>query len=103
MVCRVLPEKRAEYLALHAAVWPRVEELITESGIRNFTISVRGDVLFGYYEYIGSDYDADQARAAEDPEMQRWWSLTDPCQRGFDDDAPDGTRWQELDEAWHLD
>lgn len=103
MACRVLPEKRAEYLALHADVWPGVESMITECGIRNFTIFVRGDVLFGYYEYVGDDYEADQKRMAEDPTSQRWWSLTDPCQIGFDLDAPEGTRWQELDEAWHLD
>jgi L-rhamnose mutarotase len=103
MACRVLPEKRDEYLALHADVWPGVEAMITECGIRNFTIFVRGDVLFGYYEYVGEDYDADQAKMAADPETQRWWSFTDPCQIGFDLDAPAGTRWQELEEAWHLD
>ena len=103
MAGRVRPEKRAEYLELHSAVWPGVEAMITECGIRNFTIFVRGDVLFGYYEYVGDDYEADQARMAEDPETVRWWSRTDPCQIGFDEDAPEGTRWQELDEAWHLD
>jgi L-rhamnose mutarotase len=103
MACRVRPEKRAEYLELHSAVWPGVEAMITECGIRNFTIFVRGDVLFGYYEYVGDDYEADQAKMAADPTTQEWWSRTDPCQIGFDEDAPEGTRWQELDEAWHLD
>ena len=103
MACRVRPEKRAEYLELHSAVWPGVEAMITECGIRNFTIFVRGDVLFGYYEYVGDDYEADQAKMAADPVCQEWWSRTDPCQIGFDEDAPEGTRWQELEEAWHLD
>lgn len=103
MACRLRPEKRDEYLELHSAVWPGVEAMITECGIRNFTIFVRGDVLFGYYEYVGDDYEADQARMSADPISQEWWSKTDPCQYGFDADAPDGTQWQELDEAWHLD
>ncbi len=103
MVCRLHPDKRAEYLELHSAVWPGVEAMITECGIRNFTIFVRGDVLFGYYEYVGDDYEADQARMAADPVSQQWWSGTDPCQFGFDDDAPEGARWQELDEIWHQD
>jgi L-rhamnose mutarotase len=103
MACRLHPDKRAEYLELHSAVWPAVEATITRCGIRNFSIFVRGDVLLGYYEYVGDDYEADQRLMAQDPETQRWWTLTDPCQYGFDDDAPEGTRWQEFDEAWHLD
>ena len=103
MACRLHPEKRAEYLELHAAVWPGVEAMNTACGIRNFTIFVRGDVLFGYYEYVGDDYEADQARMAADPLCQQWWALTDACQYGFDEDAPAGVQWQELDEAWHQD
>jgi L-rhamnose mutarotase len=103
MACRVHPDKRDEYLRLHADVWPTVERTITDCGIRNFTIFVRGDVLFGYYEYVGEDHSADQAKMAADPQTQRWWAFTDPCQFGFDDDAPDDVRWQELDEVWHLD
>jgi L-rhamnose mutarotase len=103
MVCRLRPERRQEYLDLHAAVWPAVDAMSTECGIRNFTIFIRGDVLFGYYEYVGDDYEADQARLHEDPVSQEWWALTDPCQYGFDADAPEGVRWQEMDEVSHLD
>ena len=102
MAARLVPEKREEYLRLHSNVWPQVEATITECGIRNFTIFVLGDVLFGYYEYIGEDYDADQRRMAEDPKTQEWWSYTAPCQLPFEvgSSAPN---WQQLDEAWHLD
>lgn len=102
MACRLVPAKRDEYLRLHADVWPGVERTITECGIRNFTIFVRGDLLFGYFEYVGNDYEADQDKMAADPETQRWWSLTDPCQMGIDPDSPAGTTWQEFDEVWHL-
>lgn len=103
MACRLHPEKRAECLELHSAVWPGVEAMNTACGIRNFTIFIRGDVLFGYYEYVGEDYEADQARMSADPLCQQWWALTDACQYGFDDDAPSGVQWQELEEAWHQD
>jgi L-rhamnose mutarotase len=102
MVCRMRPEKRAEYLALHSAVWPGVEATITDCGIRNFTIFVIGDVLFGHYEYVGDDYETDQRRMAEDPVTQEWWARTAPCQIPFTDDA-DVPNWQILDEVWHLD
>ena len=103
VACRLRPEKRAEYLELHAAVWPGVEAKITECGMRNFTIFIRGDVLIGYYEYVGSDYEADQVALSADPVTQQWWALTDPCQFGFDDDAGEGVRWQQFDEIWHQD
>ncbi len=58
MACRLRPERREEYLELHAAVWPGVESMITACGIRNFTIFVRGDVLFGYSTRSGTSADA---------------------------------------------
>lgn len=101
-VVGVRPEKREEYLELHRAVWPGVAATITECGIRNFTIFVRGDVIVGSYEYVGDDFAADQARMAADPVTQEWWARTGPCQLPFDD-RDDAPGWQELDEAWHQD
>jgi len=102
MAARLRPEKRAEYLELHANVWPGVEAKITECNIRNFTIFVLGDTIFGYFEYVGDDYDADQARMAADPTTQEWWARTGPCQLPFEPDS-DLPNWQIMDEAWHLD
>jgi L-rhamnose mutarotase len=102
MAARLRPEKREEYLRLHSTVWPQVEATITECGIRNFTIFVRGDVIFGYYEYIGEDYEADQERMAQDLTTQEWWAQTAPCQLPFEPDSSE-PNWQQLDEAWHLD
>lgn len=105
MVCRLRPELREEYLKLHRNVWPGVEATIAECGVRNFTIFVRGDVLFGYFEYVGDDYEADQAKMALDPVTQEWWARTGPCQLPFDGDEEPGvtSSWQMLDEAWHQD
>ena len=104
MAARLRPEKREEYLALHRDVWPSVADTITECGIRNFTIFVRGDVLIGYFEYIGDDYEADQAKMTADAITRDWWSRTDPCQLPFDEvGAPAPATWQEFDEIWHQD
>lgn len=102
MAARLLPERREEYLALHGAVWPQVEATITDCGIRNFTIFVTGDVLFGYFEYVGEDYEADQVRMAADPVTRDWWARTGPCQLPFHEGS-DAPNWEMLDEAWHLD
>ena len=102
MAARLVAEKREEYLELHRAVWPTVEDTILACGIRNFTIFVLGDVLFGYYEYVGEDYEADQALMAADPSTQEWWALTAPCQVPLEPSSS-AANWQPLDEAWHLD
>lgn len=101
-VVRVVPEKREEYLELHRAVWPRVEEAMSENGIRNYSIYIIDDVLFGYYEYVGDDYEADMARVQADEVSQKWWTYTDPCQVPFGN-APDGVLWREMELAWHMD
>lgn len=99
---RLRAEKREEYLRLHSAVWPEVAATISGCGIRNYTIFLRGDTLFGYYEYVGADHDADIRRMGQDAATRRWWALTDPCQEPIDDEAP-ATGWAELTEVWHQD
>ncbi|MEV6442665.1 L-rhamnose mutarotase [Amycolatopsis sp. NPDC051716] len=101
MLIRLRPEKREEYLRLHAEVWPAVERTLREANIRNFTIFLHDDLLFGYYEYVGEDHDADQARIAADPETQRWWKLTDPCQESLSE-REGGAWWTPMAEVWHL-
>ena len=102
MAARLRPEKRAEYLELHSAVWPQVEATITDCGIRNFSIFVLGDVIFGYYEYVGDDFEADQATMASDPVTQQWWARTAPCQLPLDPQSGE-PGWQIMHEAWHQD
>lgn len=102
MIARLSPEGREEYLRLHSDVWPQVEATITATGIRNFTIFSLGDVIVGYFEYIGDDYEADQARMAADPATQEWWSRTGPCQLPFREGSG-VENWEILDEVWHLD
>jgi L-rhamnose mutarotase len=101
-VIRLRPERRDEYLALHASVWPDVEDALARANIRNYTIFLHDDLLFGYYEYVGDDHGADLARVAADPQTQRWWALTDPCQERLAG-TPEGSQWTPMTEIWHLD
>jgi L-rhamnose mutarotase len=95
----VRPDARDTYLALHAAVWPEVEDRLLKSHVTNYTIFIRGDLLIGYFEYLGDDLEADMVLVAADPATQKWWELTDPCQiplPGVD------KGWAEATEVWHL-
>jgi L-rhamnose mutarotase len=101
-VIRLRPERREEYLSLHAAVWPAVEQALRDGNIQNYTIFLHGDLLFGYFEYHGEDFAADQRKIAADPQTQRWWQLTDPCQERLPD-VPPGQQWSPATPVWHLD
>jgi len=101
-VIRLRPERQEEYLRLHQAVWPEVEQTLRSANIRNYSIFLHGDLLFSYYEYVGVDHAADLARIAADPHTQRWWQLTDPCQESLAESGS-GEWWKPLPEVWHLD
>ncbi|MND07785.1 hypothetical protein D3C83_300110 [compost metagenome] len=58
--------------------------------------------MFSYYEYIGDDYEKDMAKMAADPETQRWWQWTDPCQSPVDS-AKEGEKWAGMPEVFHVD
>jgi L-rhamnose mutarotase len=107
MVVGLKPDKIGYYKQLHAAAWPGVLAKIKECHIRNYSIYLRevekGQyLLFSTFEYTGDDFEADMARMAADPETQRWWKETDPCQ------SPIATRrgrelWSRMEEVFHLD
>lgn len=98
-------DKAEYYVQLHAATWPGVLRMIEQANIRNFSIAVKeiaGQLyLFSYYEYIGDDYEADMQRVAADPETQRWWRETEPCQLPLPDAAARGVIWSEAKEVFY--
>lgn len=97
-------EGKAEYIRLHAAVWPGVLAKITACNIHNYSIFLKQpeNLLFSYFEYHGDDFEADMAKMAEDPETQRWWALNKPLQQPLDS-RRDGEWWAEMDEIFHHD
>ena len=104
MVTGLHPEKEARYRELHAKPWPSVIAKIEECHIRNFSIhrtEIEGrPYLFAYFEYVGDDFDADMARMAADPETQRWWTETDPCQRPLPEALKKGKIWTMAEEVF---
>ena len=102
MVIGVRPEKLEEYKRLHAAAWPGVLKKIKECHIENYSIYYKDGYLFSYYEYTGTDYEADMAKMAADPETQRWWKETDPCQQPLETRA-EGEWWANMEEVFHAD
>lgn len=101
-VIGIADENIAEYERLHAAVWPAVLARISASNITNYSIYRYGNLLFSYFEYVGSDYEADMAAIAADPDTQEWWKHTDPLQHGLPERA-EGEWWHQIPEVFHAD
>jgi L-rhamnose mutarotase len=99
-VIRVRPDAIDEYELLHTDPWPGVLAAIEAANIRNYSIFRHGELLFAYYEYVGSDLEADMAGMAADPIVQRWWKLTDTMQEPYPERAP-GSWWLTLPEIFH--
>ena len=79
LYAQLKPEKVEEYSRLHAEPWPEIMEIIDSCHMHHYSISLRGNEVFTYYEYTGDDYEVDMARMETYPIMQEWWSHTRPC------------------------
>jgi L-rhamnose mutarotase len=101
VVIGLRPESLDEYRRLHAQPWPEVIARLTACHISNYSIFYRDGLLFGYLEYTGRDWEADQRLMAEDPATQRWWLLTDPCQVPVPT-AADGEHWAPMEQVFFM-
>ncbi len=107
MVIGIRAEKIDEYKRLHAAAWPDVLKRIQQCNIRNYSIYLRRlddgqHYLFSYFEYTGTDFEADMAAMAADETTQRWWALCKPCQQPLKGRATDEW-WAGMEEVFHCD
>lgn len=82
MAIRIRPDRLEEYKRLHAAPWPAMDQALRDAGIRNYSIWLeeREMLLFGYWEYVGTDFAADMEALGKLPVTRDWLALTDPCQ-----------------------
>jgi len=105
MVTGLKPEKLAYYKQLHASAWPGVLNKISECNIHNYSIylkEIEGRYfLFSYFEYTGTDFEADMKKMAADSVTQRWWKETDPCQQPLPDAASQGQIWSTMEDVFY--
>ena len=104
MVIRLKANKIEDYKRLHASVWPDVLKTIAKANIKNYTIFLREpeNLLFGYWEYHGDDFEADSVKIASDPKTQEWWKITDALQIRMESSKPN-EQWSMMDEVFHTD
>ena len=107
MLTGLKPEKIEHYKKLHASPWPEVQKRISECNIRNYSIYLQKIdnqyFLFSYFEYTGSDFDADMKKMAADSMTQKWWKETDPCQVPLKEALSKHQIWSSMEEVFHQD
>lgn len=99
MVIGIKPDQVEAYKRLHAG--PGVRDLLHQANIHKFSVFLRqfedGRFYeFGYYEYTGTDYEADMAWLAAQPANKEWLSMCDPMQLPLSGEAG----WAVMDEIY---
>ena len=105
MITGLKPDKIAYYKNLHANAWPTVLKKLAECNIHNYSIYLqqldKKYYLFSYFEYTGTDYDADMKNMAADTSTQRWWKETDPTQIPLPEAAAKQQIWTTMESVFH--
>ena len=52
---------------------------------------------FGYYEYVGDDFESDMAKLSAEPRNQAWLEVCDPMQMS----VPGEDGWAEMECVYH--
>jgi len=102
MVIGIKEDRLEEYKSLHAESNPGVRDLLRAVHIHNFSIYVSQlpdgkYYLFGYYEYIGNDYEADMAQLDSKPRVKEWLAMCSSMQVPL----PNESEWKEMDAVYY--
>jgi L-rhamnose mutarotase len=101
MVIKLKPGRAEAYKKYHRAVWPEVVDKIQECNIRNYSIYLKDDMLFSYFEYHGADLNRDWAKMAAHEKTKEWWAVINPLQDPLDT-RTEGEWWATMEEVFHL-
>ncbi len=104
LVIGINPGDIPAYKRLHANVWPEILDRLTIGNITNYSIFLREpeNLMFAYWEYVGSDFEADNQSISEDPKTKEWWKICGPMQVPLESRA-EGEWWASMEEVFHLD
>lgn len=97
-IVKLKQEMKERYIQLHADPWPEVTRAIHDCGIRNFSIYLKGEILFSYFEYVGNAYEDDMKRL--DELTAEWLRETDRCQEPAEQ-TEEGGLWSVMDEIFY--
>ena len=96
MAVRLKDEKREYYIENHANVWPEVLSELKKIKIKNYSIYLKEDFMFGYLEYDGDNFDKDMTEMQKIPIVEKWTNLLIDCFNPFPNNK-DNISWVMMD------
>ena len=92
------PGQQAEYERRHNPIWPELQRVLKEHGVRNYSIFLdrHAERLFAYAEIESEEL---WQSIAETDACRRWWSHMKELMLTNPDDSPVA---EPLDEVFHL-
>lgn len=98
-IMKLKPGNELEYEKRHQNVYPELLKLLSESGIRNYTIFLDKPTLqlFAYQE-LEDDYD--ESTILSDPIVWKWWNYMADIMEVNEDQSPVTIS---LNEVFHVD
>src|SRR5262245_59082199 len=93
------PGHQEEYERRHNPIWPELQDVLREHGVRNYSIflDLQTNGLFAYAEIESEEL---WRQIAQTEVCQRWWRHMEDLMSTNEDHSPSAT---DLDEVFHLD
>ena len=83
MAVRLKEEKKEFYLKNHQNVWPEVLSELKKVKVKNYSIFLKDDFMFGFLEYEGDNFDQDMEEMQKIPVVNEWTILMIDCFNHF--------------------
>jgi L-rhamnose mutarotase len=96
---KLKPGFKEEYVRRHNSIWPELKTLLTESGVRDYTIFLDNETntLFAVQKQEGEKSSQDLGK---NPIVQKWWAYMTDLMETNPDLSPVSIP---LEEVFHLD
>ena len=101
MGVRLKDEKKEFYLKNHQNVWPEVLSELKKIKVKNYSIFLKEDLMFGYLEYDGDNFDLDMAEMSKIDIVDKWTKLMIDCFNPFPNNE-DNSSWVMMDEIFYM-
>ncbi len=101
MVIKLKPEKKDYYIKNHQNVWPEILKELKKIKIKNYSIFLKEDFMFGYLEYEGNNFDKDMAEMENIPIVKEWTELMIDCFNPFPNNE-NNSSWVLMDQIFYM-
>ena len=101
MAVKLKDEKKDFYLKNHQNVWPEELNELKKIKIKNYSIFLKEDFMFGYLEYEGNNFNADMVEMQKNPIVDKWTKLMVDCFNPFPNNEENNS-WVMMDEIFYM-